>query len=68
VTTFFLAMAYHRLGRADEARAALAQARRFVEQETSNLDSGVGEVRLICEMVRCEAEVLINGKAAEPKK
>jgi WD40 repeat protein/serine/threonine protein kinase/Flp pilus assembly protein TadD len=68
VTTFFLAMAYHRLGRADEARAALAQARRFVEQETSNLDIGVGEVRLICEMVRREAEALINGKAAEPKK
>jgi hypothetical protein len=62
-------MAYHRLGRADEARAALAEARKFVEQETSNLgDIGAGEVWLICEMVRRETEVLINGKAAEPKK
>jgi tetratricopeptide (TPR) repeat protein len=68
VTTFFLAMAYHRLGRAEEARAALAEAGKFVEQEMGSLEIGVGEVWLICEMVRREAEVLINGKAAEPKK
>jgi WD40 repeat protein/serine/threonine protein kinase len=68
VTTFFLAMAYHRLRRADEARAALAQAQKFVEQEIGYLDTAVGEVRLICEIVRREAEVLINGKAAEPKR
>jgi WD40 repeat protein/Flp pilus assembly protein TadD len=72
VSTFYLAMAYHRLGRADEARAALAQARKFVEQENSNLDLlagiGAGEVLLICEIVRREAEGLIDGKAAGPRK
>jgi WD40 repeat protein/serine/threonine protein kinase len=68
VTTFFLAMAYHRLGRADEARAALTEARKFMEQESSNLELGVGEVKLIFEIVRHEAEALIDGKAAEPKK
>jgi WD40 repeat protein/serine/threonine protein kinase/lipoprotein NlpI len=70
VTSFFLALAYHRLGRADEARAALADAHKFVEQDFGRtLDkTTTGEVRLICEIARREAEVLINGKAAEPKK
>jgi Flp pilus assembly protein TadD len=71
VTNFFLAMAYHRLGRPDEARAALAQALKFVEQAYGTLDHiPVGDWYswLMCQIVRREAEALISGKAAEPKK
>jgi WD40 repeat protein/serine/threonine protein kinase/tetratricopeptide (TPR) repeat protein len=72
VTTFFLAMAYYQLGRADEARAALAQAHKWVEQDLGTLDtivvSGAWHARFICQIVSREAEALINGKADGPKK
>jgi WD40 repeat protein/serine/threonine protein kinase/tetratricopeptide (TPR) repeat protein len=72
VTSFFLALAYHRLGRADEARATLAQALQLVEQEFGTVDntsvSGYWPTWFVCQIVRREAEALINGKAAEPKK
>jgi WD40 repeat protein/Flp pilus assembly protein TadD len=67
VSTFFLAMAYHRLGRADEARAALAQARKFADQEIGTLESGVGEVRVIFQIVRREAEAVLSGNDAGKK-
>jgi WD40 repeat protein/Flp pilus assembly protein TadD len=71
-TSLLLAMAYHRLGRTGEARAALAQAHRLVEQEFGTLDDtsvrGDWLTWLLCQVFRREAEALINGKAAEPKK
>jgi WD40 repeat protein/Flp pilus assembly protein TadD len=68
VTSFFLAMAYYRLGRAGEARAALPQARKWVEQEFATPHDTTSVSLLICQIVGREAEALINGKAAEPKK
>jgi WD40 repeat protein/serine/threonine protein kinase len=67
VSTYFLAMAYHRLGRADEARAALAEAHKSMEQETSEV-AATGEARVIYEIVRREAQGLIDGKAPGPGK
>jgi WD40 repeat protein/serine/threonine protein kinase/tetratricopeptide (TPR) repeat protein len=71
VTSFFLAMAYHRLGRADEARAALAQAHKCAEQVFGTLGTTVSrgaQAWLLCQIARREAEALINGKVAERKK
>jgi tetratricopeptide (TPR) repeat protein len=60
----FLAMAQQRLGRADEARAALQKAREL-EQKFPKIDSGdLGfdwGTRLMIQVVRREAEALIEG-------
>jgi Flp pilus assembly protein TadD len=71
VAGFFLAMAYHRLGRTDEARPALAQAHKLLKQEFGRLDhnsviDGAYE-RVIGQIVGREADALVSGKAAEIK-
>jgi tetratricopeptide (TPR) repeat protein len=69
VTGFFLAMAYHRLGRAGEARAALAEAHTFVEQGFGTLDARVSrgaQAWLLCQIVGREAEAVLSGN--EPGK
>jgi WD40 repeat protein/serine/threonine protein kinase/tetratricopeptide (TPR) repeat protein len=62
----FLAMAHQRLGQADEARQALDTARTLMEQrfpkpEGKGLDNGWDDW-LRCQIVRREAEQLIDGK------
>ena len=67
----FLAMAYHRLGKADEARAALQKAgeaeANYPNSESGDLGLGWGG-RLMFQAVRSEAEELIAGKAPGPTK
>jgi len=73
---YFLAMAHHRLGHAEEARARLEKAERFTEKLYA--DPKVNEIfkaiksennwqnRLVSELIRAEANALIRGKA-DPK-
>jgi hypothetical protein len=64
--TLFRAMAHHRLGHAEQARALLAEARAVMEQKLS--EAGVEDLEydgvedwLICHVVRREAEALLAG-------
>jgi tetratricopeptide (TPR) repeat protein len=70
---FFLAMAHHRLGQAEEARKRLDQAVKWVEQagEEKGKDAAITlpmpwNRRLTLQLLRREAETLIHG-AAKPK-
>jgi tetratricopeptide (TPR) repeat protein len=56
----FLAMSHHRLGHKEEARSWLAKAVRYMEQ------AGDARERLELQVLRREAEALIDGKAAAP--
>jgi WD40 repeat protein/tetratricopeptide (TPR) repeat protein/tRNA A-37 threonylcarbamoyl transferase component Bud32 len=61
---FFLAMAHHRLGQADEARQWLDRARQELDKNPSVLLNTQMESQLF----RREAEALIEGKTEAPKK
>lgn len=62
----FLAMAYHKLGRRDEARRTLDEAIRIMDtQLPKETDGDIGEVLVdwvFCQVARREAEALIEGK------
>ena len=67
--TMFLAMAHHRLKRAEESRGLLEEARKVMDQElpkagVEDLEFTVIEDWLICHAVRREAEALIAGDQA----
>jgi WD40 repeat protein/serine/threonine protein kinase len=73
VLHFFLSMAYQRLNRADEAKSANQQALRYMEREFGSLDRyQPGKGRwfgwLYCQVIRREAEAVLNGgkPAANP--
>jgi WD40 repeat protein len=74
VNFFFLSMAYQRLNRAEEAKAKYQQGLRHMEKVFGGLDQyqpGKGwdwSHWAWCQVVRREAEVLIKGKAAGPRK
>jgi hypothetical protein len=70
----YLAMAYYRMGRTEEARVTLADAVRRVDGQVARVgDPDLGtyvhewmENWLICQIARREAESLIEGKAPAP--
>jgi predicted Zn-dependent protease len=68
----FLAMAHQQLGQSDEARNALARAVATQESQFPKLDRLLSEWSrgewLRLQVVRKEAEALLNGTANEPKK
>jgi tetratricopeptide (TPR) repeat protein len=71
----FLAMALHRLGQADEARQWLDKAVEQIDREEKDKSSEAAAatplawpVRLENQLLRREAEALIEGKVPEPKK
>jgi tetratricopeptide (TPR) repeat protein len=64
-TWFFLAMAQHRLGHADQARQILDKARQ--EPVQGNDQTMPWNRRLTLQVLRREAEALIEGKKAGPK-
>jgi tetratricopeptide (TPR) repeat protein len=62
-TTYVLAMAYHQLGRAGEARQALDQAQQALQQlfpEAEKGHLGDWQAWLLCQPVRTEAENLLG--------
>ena len=65
----FLAMAYQKLGRGDEARRTLDEAVQIMDtQLPKEADGNIGEILLdwvFCQVVRREAEAVIAGKDAE---
>jgi Flp pilus assembly protein TadD len=66
---FFLAMAHQRLGHAEEGRRWLGKAIKHVEQETQDPSNQAGQTwnrRLTLQLLRREAEALLNGAAADP--
>jgi len=70
-TFFFLSMTYHRLNRAEEAKAKYQRGLRLMEQYFGGLDQyqpGKGEWYqwLWCQVIRREAEALLGGN--EPGK
>jgi serine/threonine protein kinase/uncharacterized protein HemY len=68
-TWFFLAMAHHRSGHAEEARQCLDKAIKQMEQETQDLSNDPGKYwnrRLTLQLLRREAEGLLTGPAGDP--
>jgi hypothetical protein len=68
----FLSMAHQRWNRRDEARAAHKQALRYMQEAFGRLDRSQPERGpwfgwIWCQVVRREAEALLEGKPAEPK-
>jgi tetratricopeptide (TPR) repeat protein len=71
-TYLVLGMAHQRLGQAAEARQALDRARAILEQkypkpDRGDLFPGDWQEWLRCQILRREAEALIEGKSAEAK-
>jgi serine/threonine protein kinase/WD40 repeat protein/tetratricopeptide (TPR) repeat protein len=64
----FLAMAHHHLGHAAEARQWLDKAIQWEAKTKTDAEPLVWEQRLELQLLRREAQELIEGKAAEPKK
>jgi WD40 repeat protein/serine/threonine protein kinase/tetratricopeptide (TPR) repeat protein len=69
----FLALAHHRLGHKGDARAALAEGVRRIGQATREKPADAAgvplswELRLELQILRREAEELLNGKATDPR-
>lgn len=59
---FFLAMTYHRLGKAEEAKAALKAGSEWIERFAPNL-ANAGPDRVGIELLRREATELISGES-----
>jgi tetratricopeptide (TPR) repeat protein len=70
----FLAMAHHRLGHAGEAAKWLGKAVRWIDSETQKDRNGLAaaalpwDQRLELKLLRSEAEALLHGMAADPKR
>jgi serine/threonine-protein kinase len=66
------AMALHRLGKTDEARKSLAAAKQLFDEKAPKVERGdlgfAWHDWLSCQILRREADALIDGKKAEPKK
>jgi tetratricopeptide (TPR) repeat protein len=68
----FLSLAYHQLNQAEKARATLGEATRIMDRQLPKADSGdLGDGWLdwvFCQVVRREAQTLIDGPAPGSKK